>query len=521
MGKKSSIDLQTKLKIIAYSDSHPTESKLAIAKFFNVKKDVVYRALSQRDTIANAPCTIVKRIKQAEYPELENGILSWFKQTRSENLPVDGPLLKEKALQLADALGIKEFQGSEGWLSRFKKRNSIIFKSVQGEAGDVAPADTEIWREEILPNLLKQYKPYDIYNIDECGLFYQLLPDRTLSFIGEKCEGGKLSKQRLTVLLVANMSGSDKLPPLVIGKFARPRCFKNVHRLPVSFEANKRAWMTSDIFEKYIKAFDQKMAARNRRILLIIDNCSAHPIINGLLAIRLEFLPPNTTSRTQPMDQGVIHSFKTHYRKLLLRSRLAALDANRQYNCTVLDALHHINAAWTSVSSVTIANCFTKAGMIPNNTDNEVILLEPFNQELNFVSSSQEDDEFAQFFAAFKEKFPTASAAALQDYINIDQTLVTTGSRSITDIALDIQAASSSEIQISDSEDNDDDTICDYKPPSNSDALLALETLRSFIDSHEYTDSCLKQYNALRDSIHSVCTRSLVQSDITKFFSSQ
>ena len=252
MAKKNSIDLKTKLEIIVYSDSHPTENKLAIAKFFNVKADVVYRALSQRNQIAEAPSTKITKIKQVEFPELDDGILAWFRQTRSENLPVDRPLLKAKALELADASGITEFKASEGWLSKFKFWHNIIFKSVQGETGDVIPADTEIWRNEILPKLLKQYKPNDIfYNVDECWLFYQLLPDRTLTFIGDKCEGGKLSKQWLKVLLGDNMTRTDKLPSLVIGKWARPRCFKNVHHLPVSYKANSRAWMTSKIFENF------------------------------------------------------------------------------------------------------------------------------------------------------------------------------------------------------------------------------------------------------------------------------
>ena len=75
-------------------------------------------------------------------------------------------------------------------------------------------------------------------------------------------------------------------------------------------------------------------------------------------------------------------------------------------------------------------------------------------------------------------------------------------------------------IFISDSEDNNEEPTSDYQPPSNSDTLRALEILRSFIDSYEYTETCLKHYNSLRDSIQSVCTCSLVQSDLTDFFSS-
>ena len=64
-----------------------------------------------------------------------------------------------------------------------------------------------------------------------------------LSLKGEKCSGGKRSKDRITVLVCSNMSGSEKLPLLVIGKFAKPRCFKIARSIPVQYEANKRAWI--------------------------------------------------------------------------------------------------------------------------------------------------------------------------------------------------------------------------------------------------------------------------------------
>ena len=47
---------------------------------------------------------------------------------------------------------------------------------------------------------------------------------------------------------------------------------------------------------------------------MIVDNYSARPEIVSLKAIKLCFLSPNTTSITQPMNQGVIRSLKAQYR---------------------------------------------------------------------------------------------------------------------------------------------------------------------------------------------------------------
>lgn len=135
-----------------------------------------------------------------------------------------------------------------------------------------------------------------------------MTPDKTLKFKGEKCVGGKLSKERITVLVAANMSGTEKRKLLVIGKSKNPRCFKNIKQLPVTYKANKSAWMTSQIFEEEVRKWDAEL--KSRKILLLVDNCPAHPIISNLRNIELAFFPANTTSILQPMDQSVIKSLK-------------------------------------------------------------------------------------------------------------------------------------------------------------------------------------------------------------------
>jgi hypothetical protein len=58
----------------------------------------------------------------------------------------------------------------------------------------------------------------DIFNAGETGLFFRLTPERTLTFLGEKCVGGKLSKDHVTVLVCANAYGTKKRKLFLIGK---------------------------------------------------------------------------------------------------------------------------------------------------------------------------------------------------------------------------------------------------------------------------------------------------------------
>lgn len=93
-----------------------------------------------------------------------------------------------------------------------------------------------------------------------------------------------------------------------------------------------------------------------------MDNCGAHGSVPNLEAIRLEFLPPNTTSVLQPMDQGVIRNIKAHYRARLLSRTVLCLDSGKVYKVDLLAAIHMLANAWKAVKPETIAHCFRHAG---------------------------------------------------------------------------------------------------------------------------------------------------------------
>ncbi|GBN68192.1 Tigger transposable element-derived protein 4 [Araneus ventricosus] len=112
-------------------------------------------------------------------------------------------------------------------------------KVKSGESKDVDDNDSENWKTETPSKILKDYKPENIFNADETALFFQCLPQKTLTFKKEKCFGGKQSKERLTVMLGANMTGHQKLKLLVIGRSKNPRCFKGAKSLEADYDFDK------------------------------------------------------------------------------------------------------------------------------------------------------------------------------------------------------------------------------------------------------------------------------------------
>ena len=146
-----------------------------------------------------------------------------------------------------------------------------------------------------------------------------------MAFKEEEVRGGKLQKQRITVLVGGNLSG-QKLPLLVIWHAKQPRCFPKDHtKIALAYRSNGKAWMTSSLFQKWLEALNSRLEQEGCNIDLILDNCPAHPHIE-LQHIKSIFLPPNTTAKTQPMDSGIIRNMKHNYRTLLARKFLAALE---------------------------------------------------------------------------------------------------------------------------------------------------------------------------------------------------
>jgi hypothetical protein len=106
------------------------------------------------------------------------------------------------------------------------------------------------------------------------------------------------------VLLACNADGTDKLPPLVIGKSENPCYFQHVRQLPTKYAANRKVWVTQAIFNDYLRALDAKMSSQNRKVLLFLDQCAARPQDTSYLKnVKVVFFHPNCTSILQPLDQ--------------------------------------------------------------------------------------------------------------------------------------------------------------------------------------------------------------------------
>ncbi len=270
-----------------------------------------------------------------------------------------------------------KFKGGTGWLKRFRDRHGVRSLSMQGESMSAAIMDVEPFKKKF-QELVEEsgLSREQVFNCDESGLYWKLMPNKTLVTSREKeAKAFKKPKDRVTIMACANASGTIKLPLVFIHKFANPRCFKNIDKndLPVQYFHQRNAWMDSTIFTNWFKncfvPLCRKALREKQKAFLLLDNAPSHPDLSELTSedgqIRCVYLPPNTTSVLQPMDQGVLETIKKRYKRDLLLRLLDEGDsdsniADFRKKLNIKDAVLMAANSWSNVKQQTIAKSWKK-----------------------------------------------------------------------------------------------------------------------------------------------------------------
>lgn len=94
-----------KLNILKQYDNRcPGERQKEVADKLSLPKTTLFDIIKKREEIeANAVQSGSRRIKfkVSKFDELENILLEWFQEARTNNFQVNGPIVTEKALEIA------------------------------------------------------------------------------------------------------------------------------------------------------------------------------------------------------------------------------------------------------------------------------------------------------------------------------------------------------------------------------------------------------------------------------------
>ena len=158
-----------------------------------------------------------------------------------------------------------------------------------------------------------------------------------------------------------------KPKPLLVYHSENPRALKNIAKgsLPVVWKSNPKAWVTQAIFqdwffhhfilevEKYCLEKDIPF-----NILLLLNNTLGHPPKSFMDDFHPSvYLPPNTMSVIQPVDQGVksLWTFKKYYSHCTFCQAIKASDKSgttlQQFwkGCTMYKPIKNIDFAWCDI----------------------------------------------------------------------------------------------------------------------------------------------------------------------------
>jgi hypothetical protein len=333
-------------EIIAKLSKTDATSKRAIAREYDVSEGAIRKVWDKREQILERFALMSDEAKEktfgssvGRFTELEDMLYIWIDNMRRANLPVPPSLAIAKAKSIASSLSILEmdFKASWQWLCRFRVRRGLQKMLLHGEGAEVSKSDLGLLVAlDDLYAIIAQYDPENVYNMDETGLFFRLLPRYSLLMPDEDISttrGKKKSKDRVSFIVCANAVGSHKIPCALIGKLKAPACIKD-RQWHVPYFIQAKAWMDVKTCWKWFnEVFLPEVKKRTgRQILLLLDNAPGHFEAFERDNVRIIFFPPNCTSWKQSCDMGIIAALKKRFKYSTSRMFLISMNWTRRRN---------------------------------------------------------------------------------------------------------------------------------------------------------------------------------------------
>ena len=114
-------------KCKALKDLEKGMSNKELAQKYGVPKNTVSTWVKNKNKLLislekNGTKSKRKKLRSGNFENVDKAIFTWFISKRSQ-VPIDGTILKEKALKFAEALGELDFKASDCWFHNWKERS--------------------------------------------------------------------------------------------------------------------------------------------------------------------------------------------------------------------------------------------------------------------------------------------------------------------------------------------------------------------------------------------------------------
>ncbi|CAL9728708.1 protein Pdc2p [Monosporozyma unispora] len=402
--KGKMLSVEQRYNICLMAERHPKWTQLELAKWayeaFQLSKvpsqGTISRLLAKKATYMNAK----EHEKDANRLRKPNNLLvrrilqEWISQSIWNGIPITSPIIQDTAQAVWHRIPAEHREGngsfSYKWISNFLSRMDVNISVLDEEP----PKTPKVWTFEErgqLKQLFVNVKPRDLFTLDETFLAYNL----PLDYAQYETSSIQRRIEVATVMLCANLDGSEKLKPVVVGKYNSYRSFRNyfpddptdptqlsqlgekmANKFEISYHSNRKSWLTSNLFHNWLARWDKRLVADNRKIYIVLDDSCSHRIINLHLQ-NITLIYTSSNSRFLPFNWGVLDEFKTRYR---IQQYQALIELQRkienkigkkyyitfeQSQLTMSNAFKFIKRAWDSIPNNTIKANWKSSGLIP------------------------------------------------------------------------------------------------------------------------------------------------------------
>ncbi|SCU99698.1 LANO_0F03246g1_1 [Lachancea nothofagi CBS 11611] len=398
------LSVEQKYNIILMAERHPKWTQLELARWAYEayqlsscpSQGTISRLLARKSVFMNSKDHEkgANRLRKPNNLLVRRILQEWVSQSIWNGIPITPPIIQDTAQSVWHRIPAEHREGNGSftykWITHFLSKMDVNISNLDAEL----PKQPKVWTFEergTLKEILAKIPARDLFTLDETFLAYNLPMDNAqyeTSQVQRKIEV-------LTVMLCANLDGSEKMNPLVIGRYENYRSFRNhfsndtpdntsqtsvgermARKFSLTFHSNRKSWLTSNLFHDWLVWWDKRLVVDNRIICIVLDDSCSHRIINlRLKNIKLVYTSAN--SRFLPFNWGVLDEFKTHYRVqqyealIELQEKIEKRTGERKVLTYDQSALNMSNAfkliqnSWDAIPVDTIKANWKSSGILP------------------------------------------------------------------------------------------------------------------------------------------------------------
>lgn len=385
-GRRTPISVETKLAVL---EALKKKSKVDVAKEFGIGYSTVKKIKQREIEIlkkSNVSSNLYRiRDRKSRNDEIGDAVITWYHQMKADNA-INGPIMQDKAKEIAHLLGYDDFKPSHGWLERLKARNNIRFlkpfpkqngledsietksstpqsktnvaktnnskgqfglgaggpKIVRKQNGttknkakpsnkpsepSISKANNSVKQQNFaeMDNWIKNILPPKLEEYDPDDVF-----NATESVLFYKAAPSILTGNYGQIGMIKERltiffmcnATGTEKYVYVIGKSTSPPCFEK-QSPPLPYYSNKNASMNEWIWRDILQKLNQSLG--KRKIIIFVKNVACHKVKTEMKNVKVSLLPTNP-ALIQPLEQGIIRQVKIHYRGQLLKKLIAVLN---------------------------------------------------------------------------------------------------------------------------------------------------------------------------------------------------